>query len=151
MKSLSTILELLHADRQARNGMAKPIGAVLELFNPQKPKRRQMYDSALVTRYLMTAHWFHVPKHVSNTDLSCFSSRMKNPKHFRPCLWSSSSAVTTQSRNISDNNRNTPRDSIDKRFSNKDALLQITNQTPQNREIQPCTQRCQDLWVRTKC
>jgi hypothetical protein len=68
MKNLSTTLELLHADKQAGKGMARAIAAVLEVFNPHTPKRRHKYDNALVTRHLMAARGFHVPKHVSNRN-----------------------------------------------------------------------------------
>lgn len=53
-------------------GMAKPTVAVLELSNPHTSKRRRMYDSALVARNLMFAHWFAVPKHVNTEESETF-------------------------------------------------------------------------------
>ena len=103
-------------------GMAKPRVAVLELSNPQTSKRRRMYDSALVARNLMFAHWFPVPK---------------IRQHGR--IWNISNPVSEAVDQQSQCNREifrlppeTRLASVDIRFQTKDMLLRNAN-TPEQK------------------
>jgi hypothetical protein len=107
---------------RTRTDMAKPTVAVPELSNSHTSKRRRMYNSALVARNLMFAHWF-----------SCSKTR----QHGR--IWNISNTVSEAVDQQSQCNREifrlspeTRLASVDIRFRNKDALLQNAN-TPEQR------------------